>query len=403
MINVNPIPGPFPNNFAHINPNAKKGHQMPAEANLPRYHHYIADTGGCGMYRVLWPEYVINATQLGISHSNTAMVLDPNWYRGCKVVQIQRQAADSHKEFVQFLKQIQPEMGFRLVYNIDDVVFPEDIPDYNKFKFAFDDAKIRQNCVDIMHMCDEIVVTCPFMRDLYRERLGKREVTVIPNFPPHFWIGNLYDRKKIYDNLDKYKRKPRILYAGSGAHFDVDNKAGQKDDFEHVIKAIVDTRHKYQWVFMGAVPRGLEQYVASGEIELHPWEQILTYPNKIAALNVNLAIAPLQDNNFNKSKSDIKIVEASLLGIPCLVQNICTYGTAPEYMKFDNDNFLDKIEELLNYKNKARYYKKSDDLKRHYQDRVLELPQNIGCWVELFNTPYGSSERKLLSKWNDSI
>ena len=34
--------------------------------------------------------------------------------------------------------------NFRILYEIDDLVFHEDIPDYNKFKTAFVDPKIRQ-------------------------------------------------------------------------------------------------------------------------------------------------------------------------------------------------------------------------------------------------------------------
>jgi hypothetical protein len=32
--------------------------------------------------------------------------------------------------------------------------------------------------------------------------------------------------------------------------------------------------------------------------------------------------------------------------------------------------------------------------------RFLELPENIGCHLEALNTPYGSSERKYLKRWN---
>ena len=66
---------------------------------------------------------------------------------------------------------------------------------------------------------------------------------------PYWWIGHQYDYQKICNNLEKFKKKPRIVYTGSGAHFDVRNKVGQKDDFEHVVKFIIDNRHKYQFVF----------------------------------------------------------------------------------------------------------------------------------------------------------
>lgn len=374
-------------------------HQQPPELSLPRFLNYLADLGGCAHYRITWAEQVMNALGLSVAHSNTGIVGEPGWYMGAKAVQIQRQAADEHLGFVKHLKTIQPQCGFRLIYNIDDVPFREHIPDYNKFKFAFDNDRVRQNVIDIINMCDEVVVTCDYMRKLFQEVTGKKEITVVPNFPPYFWMGHLFDRKKRYDVFEKHKRKPRILYPGSGAHFDVDNKAGGKDDFADMIKFIVDTREQFQWVFVGAVPPPLIKYVNSGQIELHPWEPLLNFPRKIAALEPSVIIAPLQNNSFNKSKSDIKFVESAMLGIPCLLQNIETYNTAPAELKFDDvDDFKNKLDAVL--KNRARYYKLTDELRKYGETRFLEHPQNIGCFYETLMWPYGDPQRKHLKRFN---
>ena len=41
-----------------------------------------------------------------------------------------------------------------------------------------------------MGLCDEITVTCKFMKDYYTEKTGNKNITVIPNYPPKWWIGN---------------------------------------------------------------------------------------------------------------------------------------------------------------------------------------------------------------------
>lgn len=377
----------------------KQVEYKPPETDLPRFINYMADMGGCGHYRILWPEQVINARGMAVSHNNTGVVTDPGWYTNAKVVQIQRQAADDHLKFANFLKQIQPQCGFKMVYNIDDVPFKEHIPDYNRFKFAFDNDNIRENIVNIIDLCDEVIVTCDYMKEVFHDVTGKKEITVIPNFPPHFWIGHHFDKKNRYSNYQRHKRKPRILYTGSGAHFDVDNKAGGKDDFEMMIKFIIDTRQKYQWVFVGAVPPVLVPYVKAGQIEVHQWVQLLDYPAKIASLDPTITIAPLQDNSFNKSKSDIKYVESAILGIPCLLQDIETYHTAPADIKFKNiDEFQFKLDRLL--KKQQLYFKEVDKLRAYGQTRFLEHPDNIGCYMEAYMTPFGSEDRKLLSRYN---
>jgi len=206
MIGTAPFPQPLVSPIAglpNVIPDAPGQVQSPApvdqprEHSIPRYVNYLADYSGCGHWRILWPETVINARGDGMSQSTTAMVPDPRWYTGVKCVKVQRQASSEQKEFVKFLKNVQQEHGFKIIYEVDDVVFKECIPDYNKFKFAFDTEEIRQNCIDIINMVDEVTVTCDFMRKLYQEKTGQEKITVIPNFVPNGWMGQLFNPQRV--------------------------------------------------------------------------------------------------------------------------------------------------------------------------------------------------------------
>ena len=68
MIGSNPFPQPFGSPFAK--PFAQRQVQkkpQPREATMPRFVNYLADYSGCGHWRMIWPENVINMTQRGIS------------------------------------------------------------------------------------------------------------------------------------------------------------------------------------------------------------------------------------------------------------------------------------------------------------------------------------------------
>lgn len=369
----------------------------PPELSLTRALNYYADYSGCGFWRMIWPEHLLNAHQKMIVHGSTVMVLDPNYYRGIKAVRIQRQATAHQLQFVKHLKEISKQVGFKLIYEIDDLIFSEDIPEYNKFKPAFTDPSIRKNCQEIMELCDEVTVTCEFMRDYYKGKTGNQNITIIPNYPPKWWMGNFYNDKKISENYDVHQKKPRILYAGSGAHFDVDNRVGQNDDFAHVCELIAKTHDKFQWVFLGAFPLPLHSLIKAGKLEFHPWEQLYKYPDKIYKLNVNMMVAPLQNNTFNKAKSDLKYIEASCYGLPIACQDLCTYENAP--IRFNTgDEMISQVEDTLS--KKGRYMNICAKARKVAESRFLENEENISKYYELYNYPVGSKERVYLNAIN---
>lgn len=396
MLKSSPFPSPFPKN-----PFTTQNKQEPPKKGNT-YLNFSADRMGCGQWRIGWPELHINMNNLGDSTTITKMVLNKDWYRDVKTIKLQRQASTPQKEFFQFLKSIQPECGFKIIYEVDDVVFHEEIPDYNSYKHAFATDEIRQNCVDMMRMADEVTVTCKYMRDLFVEKTGQQKTSVIPNFPPEWWIGPHYNYNKVIQNFEKNKNKPRILYSGSGAHFDVKNVTGQQDDFSHVLKFIIDNRHKYQFIFIGAYPPPLHPYIQSKEIEFHPWQTLMNYPKFIANLNPQLLLAPLKDIPFNRSKSDIKYIEGAALGIPCMCQDMVTYGDAPDFLKFtDSDDLSQKVENILNWKNRSKYFKLVPELRKLGESRFLERPENIGAFMEALDTEFNSPNRRFMKYWND--
>ena len=97
MLNPNPSPwqpSPIASPFAPLPIQVEKQPEqpLPKEADLPRFVNFLADYSGCGHWRIIWPEYVINMTGVGMSQSTTAMVADPRWYQNVKCVKVQRQA-----------------------------------------------------------------------------------------------------------------------------------------------------------------------------------------------------------------------------------------------------------------------------------------------------------------------
>ena len=85
-------------------------------AKLPRAINYLADYGGCALWRCLGPNFVINLYEKGVVHELTQMVLDERFYHGIKAVKLQRQATPIQLQFAQQLKKLSEKMGFKIIY-----------------------------------------------------------------------------------------------------------------------------------------------------------------------------------------------------------------------------------------------------------------------------------------------
>ena len=383
--------------YTHVLPNPVRVPSAPPiempEANLPRSLNYYADYGGCGFWRMIWPEYCLNVYNKSVISGLTCMVLDLRFYQGLKTIRMQRQATPVQNAFIKELHKAKPQMGYKLVYEVDDIVFKEDIPDYNRCKEAFVNQEIIDSILEIMSMMDEITVTCQYMKDYYIEKTGNKKITVIPNYAPKFWLDRYYNKQRIEELYDRHKKRPRILYAGSGTHIDVANKTGMKDDFSHVIDEIIKARKKFKFVWKGCYPLALKPFIDNGEMEYVDWSPLMDLPKGIYDIGANATFAPLVDNVFNKSKSNIKMLEAGAFGMPGAYQNLCTYEDAE--IKFNNGK--DLISQLEYITSDFDRYMKLSDSSREFTNG-LWLEDHLDEYDALYNTNWGSRERNEKSK-----
>ena len=85
-----------------------------------------------------------------------------------------------------------------------------------------------------------------------------------------------------------------------------------------VVRELAD---EVEWVFMGMCPEPLQPYVH----EFHPGVDIEVYPRALARLNLDLALAPLEDNRFNACKSNLRLLEYGACAIPVVCTDIEAY------------------------------------------------------------------------------
>ena len=130
--------------LGNINTKLYKPAAQAKQNNLSRVLNFYADYSGCGHWRMIWPESLLRVNQSFNISGGTVMIADPSFYADVKAIRIQRQATESQKQFMSFVKKIKESQNdkMNIIYEIDDIIFIEDIPEYNKFRTAFADPKI---------------------------------------------------------------------------------------------------------------------------------------------------------------------------------------------------------------------------------------------------------------------
>lgn len=185
---------------------------------------------------------------------------------------------------------------------------------------------------------DGVIVSTPYLKELYGE------------FNPNVWVVQNAIDFKTWDKVQR-KRRPgiRIGWAGGASH---------EEDVRVILPAIknITAKHKdVEFVFVnGPAQTGLPDWLKGikGVSHLAKWTRIDKYPQALAHLDFDIGIAPLQDNAFNRGKSNLRWLEYSALGIPTVASNVghfaetCRDGI-DAYLANDATEFEAKLERLV--------------------------------------------------------
>ncbi|MBN0063488.1 hypothetical protein JTL66_35335, partial [Pseudomonas aeruginosa] len=85
-----------------------------------------------------------------------------------------------------------------------------------------------------------------------------------------------------------------------------------------VVRELAD---EVDWVFFGMCPPSIRPFVR----EVHAGVPIERYPRALAALDLDLALAPVEQNLFNECKSNLRLLEYGACGFPVVCSDVRCY------------------------------------------------------------------------------
>lgn len=188
------------------------------------------------------------------------------------------------------------------VFVLDDLL--EALPPYNPLKRRVP-TDVRERIARVLEHCTCLVTTSEALADAWHA-LAPRVIVIENALPDRPWFDPAAPKRSAWR-----AGRPRVGWAGAGQH------AGDLASIEALVRA----RRDVQWVFMGMAPNGAREAGA----EIHDAVPFHEYPERLAALDLDLALAPLVDNAFNRCKSALKVIELGALGVPVIASDLRPY------------------------------------------------------------------------------
>ncbi|MDR3429058.1 TIGR00180 family glycosyltransferase [Silvimonas sp.] len=312
-----------------------------------------ADQMGCGHYRMIQPFQALKGAQKlsGAISFELLGVIDQERFKP-DVLIFQRQITAEQIEFMARAKRLS---GAYCIYELDDYLPNIPLKSAHRDHMPKDVLKSLRRAV--AHV-DRFVVSTERLAEQYADLHDNFHV--VHNYLPESWWGNL-------PLIQTEHARPRVGWAGGISH------TGDLELIEGVVRELAN---EVDWVFFGMCPPKLRPYIK----ELHEGVPIEGYPAKLASLQLDLALAPLEHNQFNESKSNLRLLEYGACGFPVVCTDIEPYRVDLPVTRVRNrhKDWIDAIRMHLDDLSATR--QRGMELRNAVHDKWMLKGDNLELW-----------------------
>lgn len=317
---------------------------------------HAADRQGCGNYRVIQPLDALNREGLaeGLLSWSLLPVAELERYKPDSIV-LQRQVGDVQLEHIRRMKAF--SSAFK-VFELDDYLPNLPIKSMHRAHMPKDILRsIRRGLAYV----DRFVVSTEPLAEAFSGLHG--DIQVVRNsLDPRWWRGLSSQRN--------CSRKPRVGWAGGVSH---------TGDLEMIADVVKELASEVEWVFFGMCPDKLRPYIH----EFHLGVPIGEYPAALARLNLDLALAPVEQNLFNECKSNLRLLEYGACGFPVVCSDVrCYQGDDLPVTRVKN-RFRDWVEAIrMHLSDLDETARQGDRLREVVQKGWMLEGDNLQRWRE---------------------
>ncbi|MFJ2710001.1 glycosyltransferase [Pseudomonas sp. NPDC087346] len=246
----------------------------------------------------------------------------------------------------------------RRIYELDDYVI--DVPHRNAHIRNMPSKQDMERMVRrAIGLCDRVVVSTQPLANVLSDM--HHDIRVVPNMLAKDLWSNLRSQRRT-------SKKPRVGWGGGTSHH---------GDLAVIADVVRELANEVDWVFFGMCPDDLRPYMH----EFHGVIPLDVYPAKLASLNLDLALAPLEFHIFNDCKSNLRLLEYGACGFPVVCTDTEAYrGYLPCTRVKTNttDEWLQAIRMHLSDPDAS--YRMGDDLREVVLRDYVLRGDNLRYW-----------------------
>ena len=343
---------------------------------------------GCYQVRCLLPQIHNGWNGSKISLSSPAKSNEQVLYEAMMsdVIVFQRPAEKEKVEVIKLLKQA----GKKVVFDNDDTYKPNSGVPTNMERVNEKIGKrlsdMNNNIEEFVKQADLVTTTTEFLAKEYR-KLNKN-VVVIPN------------------QIDPFNYEEPLKNTGKKIRVGLVGSVSSNDDYLHIVDTLdyLKSRDDVEIVVFGLPHKDNSRHKMMREIykkeldfwdkyadERQPFVNMARYFETLNSLKLDLMLIPRHESYFNKCKSNIKFLEASMLEIPVVAQGF-TKKDSPYDKDIDGTNgFIVKtgkswtptVKKLLDDK---KLREKVGKTAKKYVLKHYNIEKNYKLWADAYKS-----------------
>lgn len=226
-----------------------------------------------------------------------------------------------------------------------------------------------------------VTVSTQNLKEFYSTYTDPSKIFVCPNSLDWTERDDMYNLD--YSTSEIFKKQDgeiRIGWTGSAAHW---------ENLRHIEAPLIEILRKYPqttFYYTGLFGDLFQdkELNESGKIKKVSWAGLKNWPKFNREVNFDIALAPLCDNNFNRAKSNLRVLEYASARYPVIASPIEPYNcfTNDEVMfAKEEEDWYDALEKLIS-DGELRKKLATNLYERCKKD--FDIRKNYKLWVDVF-------------------